>query len=194
MQTLLLRVPGVVFDVDAARALRTRLQAASPGMQVEIYAAAEADAPETYVYCTPASADNAAHEFAAVRALATADGLAGDARVLDALADLEGASAGQASAWHYVVETDVLPEVEDDFNAWYGEEHMPGLAAVPGSVRARRWRAPEGGPRYHACYDLVSRETFGSPPWLAVRATDWSSRVRPAFRATKRTMFRRVLA
>ncbi|MFJ1298661.1 hypothetical protein ACILG0_01780 [Pseudomonadota bacterium AL_CKDN230030165-1A_HGKHYDSX7] len=194
MQTLLLRIAGVLFDADTARALRTRIQAASPGMRVEIYAAIEPDAPETYVYCTPASADSAAHEFAAVRALAAADGLAGDARVLDALADLEGASAGQASAWHYVVETDVLPEAEEDFNAWYGQEHMPGLAAVPGSVRARRWRAPEGDPRYHACYDLVSRETFGSPPWLAVRATDWSSRVRPSFRATKRTMFRRVLA
>ena len=30
----------------------------------------------------------------------------------------------------------------------------------------------------------------GSPEWLAVRATDWSSRVRPAFRNTRRTMFR----
>lgn len=60
------------------------------------------------------------------------------------------------------------------------------MAGVPGTVRAGR------SPRHHACYGLRTQETLGSPPWLAVRATDWSSRVRPAFRNTKRTMFRRV--
>lgn len=105
---------------------------------------------------------------------------------------LQGASAGQASLWRYVVETDVLEEAEVDLNAWYDQEHLPGLAAVPGTVRAQRLLDEHGHPRYHACYDLATRETFGSPAWLAVRATAWSSRVRPSFRNTKRTMFRRV--
>jgi len=47
-------------------------------------------------------------------------------------------------------------------------------------------------PRYYACYDLVSLQTMGSAPWLAVRATAWSDRVRPAFRNTKRTLFSRI--
>ena len=29
--------------------------------------------------------------------------------------------------------------------------------------------------------------------WLAVRASDWSGRVRPSFRNTRRTMFKRIL-
>ncbi|OZI58547.1 DUF4286 family protein [Bordetella genomosp. 1] len=194
MQTLLLRIDGQLLDADAARALRAHVLSASPGMRVEVYAAADPAQPETYVYCTPASADTAGHDLAAVRALADERYPGAATRILDALADLDGASAGEASHWHYVVETDVLPEAEEDFNAWYDQEHMPGLAAVPGSVRARRLRCPDGGPRYHACYDLATQETFGSPPWLAVRATDWSSRVRPSFRNTKRTMFRKVLA
>jgi len=111
---------------------------------------------------------------------------------LAAMASVAGASSGEAAPWHYVVETDVLPEREADFNAWYEQEHLPGLASVPGTVRATRYRNVDGHPRYHACYDLVRPETLGSPPWLAVRGTAWSSRVRPAFVNTRRTMFRRI--
>src|SRR5882672_767935 len=106
--------------------------------------------------------------------------------------DVAGASPGEPPRFHYVVETDVVPEHEADLNAWYDSEHMPGLAGCPGSVRARRFRNPDGSPRYHACYDLARTETFGSEPWLAVRHTAWSDRVRPHFRNTKRTMFRRL--
>lgn len=116
----------------------------------------------------------------------------GDVGRLDIVADIPGASAGAAAPFHYVVETDVTPEVEADFNAWYETEHLPGLAGVPGTVRAMRFVRVGAGPRYHACYDLAAQETLGSAPWLAVRGTDWSSRVRPHFRNTLRTMFRRI--
>jgi len=103
---------------------------------------------------------------------------------------LDGASAGQFAAYHYVVETDVLPEYENDLNDWYAQEHLPGLASVPGTVRAARYIDVAGSPRYYACYDLASPDALGSAAWLAVRATAWSARVRPAFRNTRRTMFR----
>ena len=46
---------------------------------------------------------------------------------------------------------------EEEFNAWYREEHLPGLAAVPGTVGAYRFLRPVGrSPRYVACYDLLS--------------------------------------
>jgi hypothetical protein len=111
---------------------------------------------------------------------------------LQPIFDSPGASPGESAPFHYIVETDVVPEHEADLNAWYDTEHMPGLAACPGSVRARRFRNPDGSPRYHACYDLVRRETLASEPWLAMRHTAWSDRVRPHFRNTKRTMFRRL--
>ncbi len=111
---------------------------------------------------------------------------------LAAMTRVAGASAGEAAPWHYVVETDVQPGCEEDFNAWYEQEHLPGLASVPGTVRAMRYRNVDGHPRYRACYDLVRAEILGSPPWLAVRATPWSGRVRPTFVNTRRTMFRRA--
>ncbi|MDM0037494.1 hypothetical protein QTH89_13800 [Variovorax sp. J22G21] len=118
---------------------------------------------------------------------------AGGWQRLRCLQELAGASAGQVALNHYVVETDVLPEFEDDLNAWYAQEHLPGLAAVPGTVRAARYLDAGASPRYYACYDLVDAAILGSPTWLAVRATPWSSRVRPAFRNTRRTMFCRTL-
>src|SRR5690606_3547518 len=63
---------------------------------------------------------------------------------------IEGASSQAVPSWHYVVETDIRPEAESDFNDWYTHEHLPGLAAVPGTVRAMRLRNTEGSPRYHA--------------------------------------------
>lgn len=107
---------------------------------------------------------------------------------------LPGAAAGADAPYHYVVETDVPPADAPDFDAWYTQEHLPGLAGVPGTVLAQRWvRTAGDGPHHVACYDLAGLATFGSPGWLAVRATPWSDRVRPTFRNTRRTMYRRLL-
>jgi len=106
--------------------------------------------------------------------------------------DRPGASRTVAPVFHYVVEMDIAPDLDADLNAWYDKEHMPGLAACAGTVRARRFRNPEGSPRYHSCYDLTRTETLTSAPWLAVRGTDWSGRLRPQFRNLKRTMFKRL--
>jgi hypothetical protein len=108
---------------------------------------------------------------------------------LEPIIELPGAAASAPAPFHYVVETDVAPELETDFNRWYDREHLPGLASVPGTAHARRFRNGAGSPRYHACYDIVSLFIVGSLPWVAVRNTEWSQRVRRAFRNTRRTMF-----
>lgn len=111
---------------------------------------------------------------------------------LELLREFDGASRDAPAPFRYVVATDVVAAHEDEFNAWYDGEHLPGLASVPGTVRAGRYRTTSGGPRYHACYDLVAPQTLGSAPWLVVRGTPWSDRVRPHFRNTYRRMFRQV--
>lgn len=149
-----------------------------------VYLALAADAGRTAVDAGPAL-----HEAlrSACMALCPQPELVGLHNTLD----LAGHASGSHAEWHYIVETDVRPEAEDDFNAWYSTEHMPGLAAVPGTARARRYLGT-GAPRHYATYDLAERAAFGSEPWLAVRATAWSSRVRPNFYNTRRTMFRRA--
>lgn len=186
---LLLKLPDRRLDGAGLAALQDAVSGTTDGCTVQAYAAM--DAQETYVYCRLPSvgADSVA---ATIRASALAAYPTAGVQRLRRLADLPGASSGRAAPWHYIVETDVVGTAEQDLNDWYDQEHLPGLAGVPGTVRAERFICTEGGPRYHACYDLESLETFGSPPWLAVRATAWSDRVRPSFRNTKRTMFKAI--
>jgi hypothetical protein len=185
----LLKLHHSRLDGAGLAALRDALIGTTPGCTVQGYAAV--DAQETYVYCRlpSAGADSAA---ATIRASALALCPTAGVQRLRRLSDLPGASSGRAAPWHYIVETDVVAAAEQDLNDWYDQEHLAGLAGVPGTVRAQRFICIDGGPRYHACYDLESVETFGSPPWLAVRATAWSDRVRPSFRNTKRTMFKAI--
>ncbi|KXJ67751.1 hypothetical protein AXY46_00270 [Achromobacter xylosoxidans] len=176
---------GERFDEARIQDLAGRLADGLKDVKISAFAALEAE--DTYVYVRGARA------LLQIQARLYELAPGAHARVLHLTLDLPGASAGQEAPWHYIVETDVLPEAEADLNAWYDQEHLPGLASVPGTVRAQRWECRDESPRYLACYDLHTQETFGSPPWLAVRATDWSSRVRPSFRNTRRTMFRKIL-
>jgi hypothetical protein len=103
--------------------------------------------------------------------------------------DVPGASIGQLPKFHYVVETDPEAGWAEEIARWYDTEHMPGLARVPGCVRASRFLNHDHGPASFACYDLASSDTLGSEPWLAVRNTEWSDRARPHFTNTRRTLF-----
>ena len=51
---------------------------------------------------------------------------------------------------------------EDELNRWYDEEHIAERMAIPGFLRARRFVAVEGGPKYLALYDLESPEVLQS--------------------------------
>lgn len=163
-----------------------------PGAAAHALASMRASAPDLQTW--HALDGSGCYSFTAGEAPTLTDGaLAGTWQRLRCLQELAGASVGQTFSNHYIVETDVLPEFEDDLNAWYAQEHLPGLAGVPGTVRAARYIDDAGSPKYYACYDLTSADVLGSPAWLAVRATPWSSRVRPAFRSTRRTMFQRAM-
>lgn len=85
----------------------------------------------------------------------------------------------------------VAGEAEDDFNAWYDEEHIPALAAVPGTMAARRYRSSEGSHRYVAIYHLEAPEVTTSDAWKRAVDTPWSARVRPHFQDRIRILTRR---
>ena len=124
-------------------------------------------------------------------------GLAGTAPTIDRLERVflaNGASAGESPGFHYVVEMDPAEGWEEELFRWYDTEHMPGLAAVPGCVRAQRFLNRDSGPYSLACYDLTDPGARESSAWLAVRHTRWSDRVRPQFRNTRRTLFRSLPA
>ena len=90
----------------------------------------------------------------------------------------------------------VAPEAEADFNAWYDQEHLVALAAVPGTLAARRYRsaAADGGThRYVAIYHLASPGVARSAAWQAAVATPWTARVAPHFRDRIRILTHRYV-
>ena len=85
----------------------------------------------------------------------------------------------------------VAPEHEAEFNEWYDTEHIPALAAVPGTLCARRFRAGEGSPRYVALYHLESPDVQASKEWKEAANTPWTNKLRPHFRDHLRIVGRR---
>jgi hypothetical protein len=72
---------------------------------------------------------------------------------------------------------EVDPAIEDEFNEWYNEEHMPLMDAVPGMLSARRFHAIEGSPRYVAVYHLESPEIYKQRSWYEANQTPWIRRI-----------------
>ena len=57
-----------------------------------------------------------------------------------------------------MVFTDVPADVEEEFNRWYDEEHIPERLSIPGVLSAARYTALEGAPKHLACYELTEPE------------------------------------
>lgn len=69
------------------------------------------------------------------------------------------------------------PGTDDDFNAWYTQEHVPLLMKVPGWLRIRRYSLLAGnGPRYLALHDLTSEDALAQPAHAAAQ-TPWRNRL-----------------
>ena len=66
------------------------------------------------------------------------------------------------------------PETVDNFNAWYDEEHIPMLMAVPGWKAIQRYRQVEGtGPAFLALHYLDSLAALAEPSHKEAGKTKW---------------------
>jgi len=60
---------------------------------------------------------------------------------------------------------DVEPEHEKELIEWYDEEHLSERMACPGFLRARRFVAVTGEPRFLALYDLADPSALEAPEY-----------------------------
>lgn len=91
---------------------------------------------------------------------------------------------------------DIPPQVEEDFNRWYDDEHLIERANVPGFLNARRYRVLQGTPKYLALYDTVDAHVLQSEAYLKVlsNSTPWTQRVRPHFQNFLRNEYEWLLS
>jgi antibiotic biosynthesis monooxygenase (ABM) superfamily enzyme len=72
-----------------------------------------------------------------------------------------------------VVDVSVNPEVEDAWNDWYDNIHLPEIAACPGFKRSARYVSNEAPRNYLTVYELDSPEALKSAEFSQRRG--WSN-------------------
>jgi hypothetical protein len=102
-----------------------------------------------------------------------------DRRVYSPLSDSGGAGNPEGPAPVLMAVSMTVPaSAEDDMEAWYAEEHIPMLLAVPGWRRCRRYVLASGsGPRFLSLHEIESQGAFGEPAYKAAISTPWRNRV-----------------
>ncbi|MFC3674154.1 hypothetical protein [Ferrovibrio xuzhouensis] len=75
-----------------------------------------------------------------------------------------------------------------DHDDWHSYEHMHERLSVPGFVRATRWVATAGAPRYMVIYEVTGTGMATAPEYLARlnNPTPWTGAMMPRFRGMVR--------
>lgn len=68
-----------------------------------------------------------------------------------------------------MIQTDVSPDIETEWNKWYDTKHIPARLDVPDIFSARRFVALEGKPKYLTIYELASVDVLSSKAYLELR-------------------------
>jgi hypothetical protein len=68
----------------------------------------------------------------------------------------------------------VPAELEDPFNDAYNNERLPLCLSIPGYIRARRFEAVMGSPKYATVHEMESLDVWKSQAW-----EDWRTAVTP---------------
>ena len=92
--------------------------------------------------------------------------------------------------------TDINQPVEEEFNTWYEEEHMPErVNEVPGIISARRYTCIEGDPKHLAVYDLEDPSALESEEYKGItqRNSPGTQKMMPNFLNTVRNIYSEIL-
>lgn len=71
-----------------------------------------------------------------------------------------------------------------DHDDWHTYEHLHERLSIPGFLRATRWVATEGKPKYMVIYEVADTEVATSPAYLERlnNPTPWTASMMPRFR------------
>lgn len=83
---------------------------------------------------------------------------------------------------------DVESDAVAEHDHWHTHEHLAERLSIPGFIRASRWVALRGQPRYMVLYEVAGLDTLTSAPYLQ-RLNDpsaWTTRIMPSYRGMSR--------
>jgi hypothetical protein len=171
-----LTVPGI----SAGYRYRATDGQAPPWLALYFMTAGATDSPEYRALGPSASA----REKSVLSRLATLD-----RRVYEQVS-YDGAGLDQPAPTVMVVSISVPPALEDDMAAWYAEEHIPMLLAVPGWQRIRRFRLTSGtAPAWLSLHELAGEAALSTPEYKAAALTPWRNRIVDSAIAREKRIF-----
>jgi hypothetical protein len=83
---------------------------------------------------------------------------------------------------------DILEEAVDAHDVWHTREHFPERIGIPGFLRAHRWVAESGSPRYFVVYEVTDIGVLSGADYLQRlnNPTEWTRAMMPRFRGMTR--------
>lgn len=83
---------------------------------------------------------------------------------------------------------DIAPDAIEDHDDWHTREHVPERLSIPGFLRASRWVAAEGSPRYLVMYEVAAVQVLSGAAYLERldNPTPWTARMMENFRGMAR--------
>lgn len=83
---------------------------------------------------------------------------------------------------------DIVPEAVPEHDHWHTHEHLQERLSIAGFLRATRWVALEGQPRYFIVYEVAALSILTSEPYLQRlnNPTPWTSKIMPCYRGMAR--------
>lgn len=130
------------------------------------------------------AASASAREKAIMSQLATLD-----RRVYELISD-DGAPSDGAPSVVLAVSLSVPAGKDNDLAAYYAEEHIPMLLAVPGWRRVRRFRLTGGtAPAYLTLHELADTSVFQEDSYRAAVGTPWMKRILDSAIGRERRLF-----
>lgn len=87
---------------------------------------------------------------------------------------------------------DIVPGQETEHDHWHTHEHFGERLAIPGFLRASRWTAVDGAPRYFVMYEVADVGVLTSAAYLARldNPSPWTRRMMPHYRGMVRGLTR----
>jgi hypothetical protein len=94
--------------------------------------------------------------------------------------------AGALALW-----LDVDPALDRETDGWYVDEHLPERVDIGGYLRARRYVAVEGAPRYLSLFEAETPQALASAGYLSLvkKISAQSTRIRAGFSNVVRNTF-----
>ena len=171
-----LTVPGI----SAGYRFRALDDQAPPWLAYYEMKSGALDSPEYRALAASASA----REKSIMSSLATLD-----RRVYELISD-SGAASEEPPPVVLAVSMSVHPGMDADLAAWYADEHIPMLLAVPGWRRVRRFRLIAGtAPAYLALHALTTMAALEEPGFRAAVTTPWRNRIAESVIAREQRVF-----